>query len=130
MRARPLLALLLILWPTTAHAQAIERPTAIEVAGAMVACLSEGGPGGGLVTASGANSQATIEVRGQPAFFLSRRDPMPARREVGVDYWLDDDPIQPPMVITTQDRATGVMWPIPPGTIACFEREYRHIVRP
>ena len=136
MLARALATLLLTLWPITAWADHAEpRPVPIEVAGAMVPCLSAAAGGhvpapAARMTAQGGNNEAMITMSDEVALHLIRAEPNPAWRQAGLAYSLDDDPIRPAMLLMTTSALRGEGPPLAPQAITCFEQEYRYLLRP
>ena len=122
MRAR-IVALLLIvaagLSTGVAGAQEIpfgDRPTAVEVAGAMLPCLDHT-----LNTATwveGNVENAVLYVKGGQAMAMWRVASRPEQREALEVFWLDSDPISPPMTIVFAE-------PYPDGIVYQLSREER-----
>ena len=73
------------------------RPTAIEVAAAMTACLAPHSTSS--VVATGSVAGADVEERGEVTMLLYRKDGDSRMRALDAEFWLDDDPIQPPVVL-------------------------------
>ena len=100
--ARLVLAILLALLPATAwgHHRG-PHPTPLEVAEAMIPCLTEFSGRAYPITAVGAGSDATVLEAGEPAFELDRYGERErAARDQGSVYFLDSDPVRPPLTIS------------------------------
>lgn len=126
-----LLGLLLMAMVASAGigAQPVERPMALEVAQAMDACLRPG-PADPFMPREywGDVRRAVVAERDVALFALARFEPNMAHSESGADYWLADDPISPPMVLSTRVKADDDGRPLPDGAVACFEQEYRRLL--
>ena len=111
--------------PTPVPAPA--RPTAIEVAASMTACLAP--RSASAVVATGGVAGADIEEGGEVTMLLYRGDGDPRMRAIDAEFWLDDDPVQPPVVLTFKRS----QYDYPPEArrraVDCFSREYRRLLR-
>ena len=104
------------------------RPTAIEVAAAMTACLAPRSTS--TVVATGGVAGADIEEGGEVTMLLFRRDGDPRMRAIDAEYWLDDDPIHPPVVLTFRRSTYEYAPEARRSAIDCFSKEYRRLLRP
>ena len=75
--------------------QATARPTPVEVAGAMLPCIDRmvGAP----FTVSGTVGIAEVTSAGKPTMYLYRQIGSVDDRDALKTFWLDADPIHPPM---------------------------------
>ena len=102
------------------------RPTAIEVAAGMTACLApRSAP---AVIATGGVAGADIEGGGEVTMLLYRRDGDPRMRAVDTEFWLDDDPVQPSVVLTFKQSKYEYAAEARRSAVDCFSREYRRLL--
>ena len=111
--------------PTPVPAPA--RPTAIEVAAVMTACLAP--QSASSVVATGSVAGADVEERGEVTMLLYRKDGDPRMRAVDAEFWLNDDPIQPPVVLTFKQSPYDYPPELRRRAVDCFSREYRRLLR-
>ena len=114
------------------RAQPIEpsgaRPTPIELAGAMTACLAPRSRS--VLVATGGVGGADIEEGGEVTMVLYRRDGDPQMRAVEAEFWLDNDPVQPPVVLIFKRSTYEYAAELRRSAIDCFTREYHRLLRP
>src|SRR5215207_9940518 len=122
-----MLALLMTLTLLAGQPQ-IQRPTPIEVAAAVYACSVQATGEPLLVT--GNYDQAHIERAGETVIsFFRGRPPNPRYFEIGAEYWREDDPVDPPMVIATRWQSRLTEPPrLGPGLVACLDQEYPRLL--
>ena len=103
------------------------RPTPIEVAAGMTACLAPRSTS--AVVATGSVAGADIEEGGEVTMLLYRRDGDPRMRAAEAEFWLDDDPVQPPIVLTFKRSKYEHAAEARRSAVDCFSREYRRLLR-
>ena len=118
------LALALAATPATIQAQdapAVPRPTVAEVAAGVMACM-EPAAGGALVLTAGWD-QGVIMAADGPIMGFDRMEP--GSRQFGPrEHAIADDPAGSSIVMSTDAPS------LTPEAIACFEQEYRRLLRP
>ena len=135
-RTQPILAgiavaLTLAAWSAGTHAQPAEpasaRPAPVEVAAGMAICLAGGSTAS--VLATGGVAGADIEEDGEVTLLLERREGDPRLRAAGAEVWLEDDPLQPPLVLIFKQSRYDYPLEARQRAATCFSREYRRLLR-
>ena len=132
MLARTFAALCIACWPSVSAAHGWTprpRPTPVEVAASVSICLTDVTAGGSF-TSAGSPDRGVINYQGEPVLFLGREAPPLSAREEGSAHWLDDDPIRERMVLWSDFNIGPDARPLASTEVACFDQEYRHLLRP
>ena len=93
----------------------------------MTICLA--GRSTSSVLATGGVAGADIEEDGEVTLLLERREGEPRLRAAGAEVWLDDDPIQPPLVLIFKQSRYDYPAEARQRAATCFSREYRRLLR-
>ncbi len=80
-------------------------------------------------SATGGIAGADIEEDGELTLLLYRRDGDPRLREAGAEVWLEDDPIQPPLILIFKRSRYDYPAEARQRAATCFTREYRRLLR-
>ena len=127
MLARLLCIVLLALLPGVSLAQPnpyVARPTAIEVAAGMLPCLQE--TADFEVKLIGDVMMGRIYESGEESIWVTRTLPADdLSRLTDFQFWLDDDPIRPPMILHFRRSKAEYAPSAREHAIGCFREAYR-----